>query len=224
MKAKANPQKCMINYEQAIQRTVAEMMDFRKRSKTKDIYLFMIRFKLFAELQALTLAWKDISRCFTSGEKIADLRVAYDHVNTQIFLPRRAAAGASDPGNGDVKALFDAEPKIGSVNFSRLRELADQAASGDNRAAEELEFCIVARSPLTPLTLSWAALGLTGIPKAHAFFNVVEFIPCDDQGFFREQWLDSFDEFFKCVETAVNMTVGGSNNKRGLYHSLPPLW
>jgi len=217
-----NAQCCRLNYDEIIEHKRAEMVEHRKRGNTADVYLYMIRLKLLQDLYGLQEAWDDLSDLFAVEKSETDTDAAYKTIYAQIFMMHQASFMMTPDGLTD---LMDQEPTVGSVSFTRLRKLAELGVGGDNGAIEELEFCVTARSVIVPMTLYWAALGMTGVPKPEAYSQVVEYIPRDEQsGTFRSEWLDSFLEFFACAETSANMTVGGFGGEHGKYKALPPLW
>ena len=221
MQVKKNTIKCGLNYGKLVSEKLQELMTVRKQSATPDVYLYVVRLLLLKDLYGLQESWDGLTRCFDGCARIVNARDAYQHVYVKVFMAAQAKFMLE---KGRFEALMKEEPTIGSVAFSRLRELADMGSSGDNHAVEELEYCFVARSTVVALALWWAALGVSGVSKQVAFSNLVEYMPCDEDGVFRFSWLDSFSGFFECAEKAVNPVVGGVEGQVGLYKCLPPLW
>ncbi len=216
-----NPDGCRLDYQAMTRQKIEELREYRQMAHTKDIYLWSARMKLLTDLFGLQKSWQDLSGCFSGGSAAKDPNAAYKVIYESIFLKNQLPLMTNE---GEIERLMDEEPTIGPISFSRLRQIADRAAGGDNQSAEEFEFCIVAHAVILPMSLYWAAMGMCGLSRAKAFLQVVDFIPVNENKTFLSKWMDDFDSFLNCAYNAANAIVGGANGATGTYSPLPPLW
>jgi len=216
MNIRRNFKSCMFGYKQYSTMMSAVHQELRGQSDKKSYPSNLIR-NMILHTYPIQIGWSQFRERFEQGDSYTDEEKAA--AESARLVDRFKESVISEIG-----ALVQACPLTGSISFDNFKMLEARAASGDNKAVEELEFCCVCHNAILPMTKCWLALGLTGYTPMQAFLKTVEYVPCDERGQMPPAWMNNFVDFSRCINAAAFASIGGTGQYQGVYQSLPSLW
>jgi hypothetical protein len=199
------------------EKKAAAMMDMRRRVQRQEYPGQLLR-DLLIQVYPIQCAWNDLDKCFTVGQQESNVQHALESVTRTLQAHEETVAA-------DADALLSRGVETGGISFAGLAAWVKSASRGDNSQMEELEFSYVCFSARRPVFSRWAALGLSGIDKASAYLQMLDFTYSDDQRRLDySQLLGNYGDASVCFGMSIAASMSGGPGFPGAYRPLPPLW